>query len=256
MGRLDGKVALVTGAASGMGLTETQLFSEEGAKVIALDIQFDLLQEKVNEICSKGGDAIALRLDVTSAISWEDIVNKTIDKYGKIDILVNNAGIHIGKTLLETDLNIWEKTMDVNAKGVFLGMKYVAPEMIKNGAGSIINISSLGGLLGGIFADGDDAAYSASKGAVRSITKHAAQVLAKNNIRVNTVHPGGIKTPMAELLIKENPEVVARTATETPLPPHMAETMDIAYGVLYLASDEARFVTGIELIIDGGFTSH
>lgn len=255
MGRLDGKVAIITGAASGMGLADARLFAKEGAKVVGVDIQADLLKEKMNEIKAGGGDVLALRMDVASAADWKDVIAQTINKYGKIDILVNNAGIHRGKNILDAEDEEWNSINDVNGKGVFYGMKYVAPEMIKNGGGSIINISSLSGFVGGFFADGGDGPYAYSKGGVRALTKHAAQVLAPNNVRVNVIHPGGVKTPIAEELIKTNPQVAEKMKEYNPLPPHMAEAEDIAYGTLYLASDDAKFVTGIELTIDGGFIS-
>ncbi|OCA90540.1 hypothetical protein A8F94_01250 [Bacillus sp. FJAT-27225] len=250
MGRLEGKVALITGAAQGQGLTEAQLFAKEGAKVVALDLKIDVLQEEANKIIADGGDAIALKLDVWSEENWKEVIAKAIEKYGKIDVLVNNAAIFFGKSIKDAELSDWNKIMGVNATGTFLGMKYVAPEMAKNGKGSIINISSMGALAGGV-ADGFDISYSASKGAIRSMTKHAANVLAQDNIRVNTVFPGPISTPMTEESFKR-PEAKA-VLDRVKLAPHFGETLDIAYGVLYLASDESKFTTGGELLIDGGY---
>jgi NAD(P)-dependent dehydrogenase (short-subunit alcohol dehydrogenase family) len=255
MSRLLGKVAIITGAAGGMGLGDAQLFAKEGAKVVAADLQFDLLQKEVKAINESGGDALAIELDVSSPEGWKRVVNKTIEKYGKVDILVNNAGIHVAKGILEAEIDDWNKLMAINTTSVFLGMKEVIPHMQKNGGGSIINISSIAAMVGGA-ADGGGAAYSASKGAVRSLTKHAAQNFAKDKIRVNSIHPGAIYTPMmvkAGILTYEAAQETFKN--NFPLPPYAGEPKDIAYGVLYLASDESRYVTGEELVIDGGFLS-
>ncbi|SDW68527.1 SDR family NAD(P)-dependent oxidoreductase [Paenibacillus sp. PDC88] len=256
MGRLTGKVAIITGAASGMGLAGAQLFAREGAKVVATDVVQDVLQEKVNEIIASGGDAVALKLDVSNPESWNVVVEETIAKYGKIDILVNNAGIHIAKGILDAEVPDWNKVMDINTSGVWLGMKAVIPHMQKNGKGSIVNTSSIAGIIGGI-ADAQGAAYSASKGAVRSLTKHAAQWFGKDNIRVNSVHPGAIFTGMVEKAgIKSQVEMGEHYKNLAPLPPHAGEAMDIAHAYLFLASDEAKFITGVELPVDGGWTSN
>jgi len=255
MSRLSGKVAIVTGAAGGIGLASAEQMAKEGAKVVATDVQFDLLQKGVNAINKSGGDAIALKLDVTSPKEWKAVVDKTIEKYGKVDILVNNAGIHVAKGILQEDLEGWNKVIAINATGVFLGMKAVIPHMQENGMGSIINISSIAALVGGA-GDGGGAAYSASKGAVRSITKHAAQNFAKDKIRVNSIHPGPIYTPMMENLGYTKEAAVRDLKDASPLPPHVGDPIDIAYGVVYLASDESRYVTGEELVIDGGFVTH
>ncbi|WDH96897.1 glucose 1-dehydrogenase [Paenibacillus urinalis] len=256
MGRLTGKVAIITGAASGMGLAGAQLFASEGAKVVATDVVQDVLQEKVNEIIASGGDAVALKLDVSNPESWNVVVEETIAKYGKIDILVNNAGIHIAKGILDAEVTDWNKVMDINTSGVWLGMKAVIPHMQKNGKGSIVNTSSIAGIIGGI-ADAQGAAYSASKGAVRSLTKHAAQWFGKDNIRVNSVHPGAIFTGMVEKAgIKSQVEMGENYKNLAPLPPHAGEAMDIAHAYLFLASDEAKFITGVELPVDGGWTSN
>ncbi len=256
MGRLTGKVAIITGAASGMGLAGAQLFAKEGAKVVATDVVEGALQERVNEIVANGGEAIALKLDVSSPESWKAVVDATISKYGKIDILVNNAGIHIAKGILEAELDDWEKVMSINSTGVWLGMKSVIPHMQKNGQGSIVNTASIAAIIGGI-SDGHGAAYSASKGAVRALTKHAAQWFAKDQIRVNSVHPGAIFTGMVEKAgIKSQVEMGTHYKNLAPLSPHAGESMDIANAYLYLASDESKFVTGIELTVDGGWISN
>jgi len=256
MGRLSGKVAIITGAASGMGLAGAQLFAKEGAKVVVTDITVEVLKNRVEEIIKNGGDAIGLELDVSSPDSWKNVVEQTISTYGKIDILVNNAGIHIAKGILEAELEDWEKVMSINTTGVWLGMKAVIPHMQNNGQGAIVNTSSIAAIIGGI-ADAQGAAYSASKGAVRALTKHAAQWFAKDNIRVNSVHPGAVFTGMVEKAgIKSQVEMGENYKTLAPLPPHAGEAMDIANAYLYLASDEAKFVTGIELAVDGGWISN
>lgn len=254
MARLDGKVAIITGAAGGMGLTMAQTFAEEGAKVVAVDVQFELLQKGVDDINAAGGDALALKMDVTSPEEWKNTIDETVRKYGKIDVLVNNAAIQIGKNVKEATLEEWNKVLSINATSVFLGMQTVIPAMQENGKGSIINMSSIGGIVGGA-PDGYDVAYSASKGAVRSMTKHAAKVLAPDNIRVNSVHPGVINTPMVEKSLEEYPELRETFETNFPLPPHVGEPKDLAYMVLFLASDESKFATGSEFVIDGGATS-
>ncbi|WP_100011597.1 SDR family NAD(P)-dependent oxidoreductase [Lentibacillus sediminis] len=256
MGRLTGKVAIITGAASGMGLGGAQLFAKEGAKVVATDVVFDVLEEKVKEINADGGEAIALELDVSKPESWQAVVKETIAKYGKIDVLVNNAGIHIPKGILEAELEDWEKVMSINTTGVWLGMKAVIPHMQENGQGSIVNTSSIAAIIGGT-ADAGGAAYSASKGAVRSLTKHAAQWFGKDNIRVNSVHPGAVYTGMVEKAgIKSQEEMGANYESLVPLKPYAGEATDIAHAYLYLASDDSKFVTGVELPVDGGWISN
>ncbi|WP_249872609.1 SDR family NAD(P)-dependent oxidoreductase [Oceanobacillus saliphilus] len=254
MGRLDNKVVIITGAASGMGLAGAQLFAKEGAKVVATDV-VDVLEERVQEIVNNGGDAIALKLDVSKQESWKEVVEKTIEKHGKVDVLVNNAGIHIAKGILEAELDDWNKVLAINTTGVWLGMKEVIPHMQKNGGGSIVNTSSIAAIVGG-FGDGNGAAYSASKGAVRSLTKHAAQNFGEHNIRVNSVHPGAIYTGMVEAAgIHSQEEMGAIYEGRAALKPYAGEAMDIANAYLYLASDESKYVTGLELVVDGGWVS-
>jgi len=245
MGRLDGKVAIITGAASGQGALETEMFANEGAKVVATDVQEDLLKKVVDKVNKEGGDAIAIKLDVTSETEWQEVINKTVETYGTLNILVNNAGVFIPGTAEEATLETWNKVMNINAAGTFLGIKYAIPEMRKAGGGSIVNISSISGILG--FGA---AAYNASKGAIRTLTKNVAADYAKDNIRVNSIHPGVIVTPMAKPMLDVQ-ETKKSLEDMTPLP-RLGEPKDIAYGALYLASDETSFMTGSELIIDGG----
>ncbi|WP_144513404.1 SDR family NAD(P)-dependent oxidoreductase [Bacillus sp. FJAT-22090] len=251
MSRLKNKVAIITGAASGQGAEEARLFAREGAKVIATDVQFDLLETVVKEIKTNGGDAIAIKHNVTSADDWKVVVETAVKEFGKVDILVNNAGITglITQTIEDLDEDTWDKILDINTKGPYLGIKAVLPEMKKAGGGSIVNISSLSGINGV-----GNAAYNSSKGGLRLLTKNVALDYGKHNIRVNSVHPGTIETPMIEMFTS-NKEVREMTLAGIPLNV-LGQTSDIAYGVLYLASDESKFVTGIELIIDGGSILH
>ena len=248
MDRLKGKVAIITGAATGQGAEEAKLFAKEGAKVVATDIQEEKLKKAVEGIKAEGGEAIAVKHDVTSEDEWKEVVKRAVDSFGSVTVLVNNAGIAAQNNAEKTSLEEWDKVMDINAKGTFLGIKYVIPEMRKAGVGSIINISSISGILGM-----GSAAYNASKGAVRTLTKNVAADYAKENIRVNSVHPGVIATAMTDemLEVKETREAFEQM---TPMP-QLGKPIDVAYGVLYLASDEAAFVTGMEMIIDGGMVA-
>ena len=191
--RLEGKVAIISGGARGMGAAEAKLFAREGAKVIICDVLEDEGRQTEAEINEVGGDAVFVKLDVTSQDEWENAVNTAIERFGKLDILVNNAGIIVQSTIEDMTVELWDKVMDVNAKGVFLGTKTAIPHMKEAGGGSIVNISSISGIVG---QDNVNAGYNASKGAVRIFTKAAAVQYAKENIRVNSIHPGPIATPM------------------------------------------------------------
>lgn len=247
MGRLSGKVAIITGAALGMGAAEAKLFAKEGAKVVATDIKDDVLQEVINEIKASGGEAIGLKHNVVSEEEWKSVIQIAVDTYGKVDILVNNAGIASPKTMTQMDMAEWNKVMDINLNGCVLGMKYVIPEMQKAGGGSLINISSIGGIVG----MAGSSPYTAAKGALRALSKSAAVEYGKDKIRVNSVHPGIIETPMtADTFTDALP--FYKTFTQLP---YFGQPEDVAYGVLFLASDESRFMTGAELVIDGGWTA-
>jgi NAD(P)-dependent dehydrogenase (short-subunit alcohol dehydrogenase family) len=247
MGRLSGKVAIITGAALGMGAAEAKLFAKEGAKVVATDIKDDVLQEVINEIKASGGEAIGLKHNVVSEDEWKNVIRTAIDAYGKVDILVNNAGIASPKTMTQMEMAEWNKVMDINLNGCVLGMKYVIPEMQKAGGGSLINISSIGGIVG----MAGSSPYTAAKGALRALSKSAAVEYGKDKIRVNSVHPGIIETPMTADSFND---ALPFYKTFTQLP-YFGQPEDVAHGVLFLASDESRFMTGAELVIDGGWTS-
>jgi NAD(P)-dependent dehydrogenase (short-subunit alcohol dehydrogenase family) len=242
MNRLKDKVAIITGAAGGQGKAEAKLFVQEGAKVIATDMNGEMLLKTVKEINDElGGESVvAVKHDIAIEEEWAGVFSKAIEKFGKVDILVNNAGMP-GKT----HENVW----DIDTKGTLLGIKTVMPEMIKNGKGSIINISSAAGLVGGI--SGGSVAYSATKAALQGITKEIAIDVAKKGVRVNTVFPGLVHTPIMDSFSKEVTEL---TLSKVPMG-FPAEPIDLAYAVLFLASDESRFTTGADFIIDGGFTA-
>ena len=245
--RLAGKVAIISGGSRGMGAFEAELFVNEGAKVVVGDVREDegrALAEKI------GGDAVFVRLDVTSEEDWAAAIKEAANRYGKLDILVNNAGVSARSSIEETTGADWDRVMDINAKGVFLGTKAAIPEMRKAGGGSIINISSQLGLVG---MNESSPQYQASKGAVRIFTKSAAVQCASEGIRVNSVHPGPIVTPMTEAR-RSDAAVQQVMVSRIPLGRY-GESEDVAYGVLYLASDESSFVTGSELVIDGGWTA-
>lgn len=246
--RLEGKVALISGSARGMGAAEVRLFAQEGAKVVIADLLEDEGRKLEAEINDSGGKALFVRLDVTNESEWRGAIESAVRTFGKLDVLVNNAAIIRTERVLETTVQIWDDVMSVNAKGVFLGTKSAIPEMRKVGGGSIVNISSGAGITG----SQQNAAYHASKGAVRIFTKAAAIQYAKDNIRVNSVHPGPIETAMLSAARSE--EAIRERLVDTPLG-RVGRPEEVAYGVLYLASDESSFVTGSELVIDGGRTA-
>ena len=250
MGRLDGKVAIVSGGARGQGAAEARLFANEGASVVFGDILDEEGMKVEAEIRELGGEVTYIHLDVRVSEDWRKAVELAESKYGKLNVLVNNAGITLGTMgIEEMSEDQWDQMMDVNVKGVFLGTKQAIPAMRQAGGGSIINISSTAGLVG----IGRTAAYTASKGAVRLFTKATAIQHAKDGIRCNSVHPGPVNTPFLEEMLN-NPEALAARLARVPLG-RLAEPDDIAYGVLFLASDESSFMTGSELVIDGGTTA-
>lgn len=246
--RLQGKVALVTGAANGMGETEARMFAQEGAKVVVADLLEEDGRRVVAAIAAAGGEARFARLDVTSEEDWQEIVTTTVTHFGHLDILVNNAGISgtFDPDLMSTAA--WDRLMAVNAKGVFLGMKYAIPAMQQAGHGSIINISSISGFVG---QDAIHMAYNASKGAVRLMTKSAAVQYAKDGIRVNSVHPG-VMPPMRTSQASADPARRAAMLANVPMG-RAGRREEVGYAVVFLASDEASYITGTELVVDGGY---
>ncbi|AXF57979.1 glucose 1-dehydrogenase [Salicibibacter kimchii] len=255
MGRLDGKVALITGGSSGLGAATGKRFAQEGAIIVLSDINEENGQEKAREIQDEGGRALFLRHDITKENEWENVINKIVEEFGGLNAVVNCAGIEIRGNVEEISLDDWKRTIDVNLSGVFLGTKHGILGMKNSRSeGSIINLSSIQGIIG----NANIPAYDASKGGVRGLTKSAALHCAqsKYNIRVNSIHPGYIKTPM----VKDSIEGEGGYVTEDELNSwhpvgHIGEPNDIANGALYLASEESKFVTGSELVIDGGYTA-
>ena len=246
--RLEGKVALISGGARGLGAAAVRLFASEGAKVGIGDIREEQACALESELRESGSDVMYVGLDVTDEEQWANAVHQMMTVYGRLDILVNNAGILEHGLVEDTSAESWDRTMDVNSRGVFLGTRAVIPAMRESGGGSIVNISSVAGLIGGFMT-----AYNASKGAVRLLTKSTAVQYAAENIRVNSVHPGPTNTDMLDVFFREEGAREARAA-DTPIP-RLGEPEDIAYGVLFLASDESSYMTGAELVIDGGNTA-
>jgi NAD(P)-dependent dehydrogenase (short-subunit alcohol dehydrogenase family) len=243
--RLKDKVAIITGAAHGMGETEARLFAKEGAKVVVGDILLSEAERVSSGIRQLGGEAIAFAIDVTSEPQWQALIARTLAAYARLDILVNNAGIS-GSSVGDPDaLEGWNRVIAVNQTSVFLGTKLAAEQMAKTGGGSIINISSIMEFVGG---SSGHPAYCASKGAVRIYTKAAAVRYGPQGVRVNSVHPGYMPPMLNATNAGERADKIALTPLR-----RLGKPIEVAYGVLFLASDEASFVTGTELVIDGGF---
>lgn len=247
--RLNEKVAIITGAASGIGKATAILFSQHGAKVVVADIDIHGGNETVSEIQAVGFEAIFIKTDVTNIVDTQNVVAHTLDTYGKLDILFNNAGIAMRLPVDELPEDDWHRCLDVNLHGVFLCAKAAIPAMQRNKSGSIINMSSIYGLVGADVR----AAYVASKGAVTNLTRGMALDYAKDNIRVNCLCPGFVETPLVAGVVR-TPEEYQKLADKHPMR-RLGQPEEIAYGALYLASDESAFVTGIALPIDGGYTA-
>jgi len=246
--RLAGKVALITGGASGMGRSEATIFAREGAKVVVGDLLEAEGSQVAADIAKTGAQACFVKLDVTREADWRDAIATTVVSFGKLHVLVNNAGIS-GTFDPDTESSAaWDTLMDVNAKGVFLGMKHAVPAMRQAGGGAIVNISSISGFVG---QDRIHMGYNASKGAVRLMTKSAAVQYAKDGIRVNSVHPG-IMPPMRTSKVSADPEWRAKTLRAVPMK-REGRVEEVAYAVLFLASDEASYITGTELVVNGGY---
>jgi 3alpha(or 20beta)-hydroxysteroid dehydrogenase len=248
MGKLDGKVALISGGARGQGAAEAKTFAMEGAKVVFGDVRDEEGKQVEADIRAAGGEAVYVHLDVTSEADWQRAVQEAVSRYGQLNILVNNAGIIIPRVPIEErTADEWDQVMAVNAKGVFLGTKYAIPAMRRAGGGAIVNISSIAGIGQSLH---QEPAYAASKAAVRIFTKVTAAQHAKDRIRCNSVHPGPIDTAMLHSAMPD-PQVLDQRLGRVALG-RMGTITEIVSGVLYLASDDASYVTGSELVIDGG----
>lgn len=252
MGRLDGKVALITGAGSGIGRESAFLFAREGARVVAVDLNGTAATETVDAIDGDGGAAVAFAADVSRAAACEAMVSEAERAFGRLDVLFNNAGVMLSADddAVATDESVWDVTMNVNAKGVFLGCKYGIPALRRSGGGTVINTASFVALMGAATAQ---IAYTASKGAVLSLTRELAVIHARENIRVNALCPGPLRT---ELLMKvlDTDEKKRRRLVHIPMG-RFGEASEIARAALFLASDDSSFVTGAEFVVDGGITA-
>jgi cyclopentanol dehydrogenase len=251
MGRVSGKVALVTGAAMGMGKTHAELLAAEGAHVFVCDRDADNGTQVARAIADNGGKAAFLKLDVTSEADWDAAIAAVKASVGRLDILVNNAGVLLLKPVHETTTREWDHVFDVNVRGVYFGIRAAVPLMKESGKASIINVSSIYGLVGAPSAG----AYIASKGAVRLMTKSCAVDLAPFNIRVNSVHPGVIDTPMTKELLHSD-ETLRKTVLGPTLLNRPSQPAEVSQAVLFLASDESSFVHGAELVVDGGYVAN
>jgi len=248
MGKLDGRVALISGGARGQGAAEARTFAREGAKVVFGDVRDTEGEQVEATIRAGGGEAVYAHLDVASEADWRSAVQLATDRYGKLDILINNAAIVIPRVPIEErTVEEWDRVMAVNARGVFLGTKHAIPAMRRGGGGSIVNISSVAGIGQSLH---QEPAYAASKGAVRIFTKVTASQHAKDRIRCNSVHPGPVDTEMLHSAISD-PEALRQRLDRVPLR-RMGTVDEIVTAVLYLASDDSSYVTGAELVIDGG----
>jgi cyclopentanol dehydrogenase len=248
MGKLDGKVALISGGARGQGAAEAETFAREGARVVFGDVLDDEGRKVEAVIRAAGGDATYVHLDVTSEADWQAAVRTATERHGALHILINNAGITIPRVPIEDRTGAeWDRVMAVNAKGVFLGTKYAIPAMRRAGRGSIVNISSVAGIGQSLH---QEPAYAASKGAIRIFTKVTASQHAKDGIRCNSVHPGPVDTAMIHNAMPD-PAVLRRRLERVPLG-RLGTVAEVVTAVLYLASDDSSYVTGSELVIDGG----
>ncbi|MEU3190621.1 glucose 1-dehydrogenase [Streptomyces sp. NPDC006992] len=248
--RLDGKVALITGATGGIGTAVAELFAREGARLVVSDVAEEPLRQLADRVGAAGAEAVRARLDVSSAREWDEVIGLVRDRFGALDVLVNLAGIVDWPGVEDTREEAWDRVIDVNQKGTWLGMKAAMPLLRASGDASVINTSSVLGLVG----SGAAAAYQASKGAVRLLSKTAAVEYARRGVRVNSIHPGVIATPMIQDLLDEEgdqqPDI-----RRTPMR-RAGRADEIASAVLFLACADSSFVTGAELVVDGGLTAY
>ncbi len=251
MGRVDGKVAIITGGGMGMGESHSKLFAREGASVVVSDINIEAGESTVADIVAAGGKAIFVQHDVASESQWANVVSQAVKTYGGVDILINNAGIIFFASSQKTTADEWNKTMAVNLLGVHLGCQAVQPAMVKRGGGSIVNISSISGIVG----MPNQAAYQASKGGVRQLTKALAVDYRRDNIRCNSIHPGMIRTPILGDLQDDFETARDLLGPGAAQVTRMADPIEVSYPVLFLASDEASYVNGTELVVDNGFVA-
>ena len=249
MGRVDGKIAIITGAASGMGKADAQLLASEGAQVVVADLNE---ADGVAVAEAIGERAVFMKLDVTDEANWREVIAATVAQFGKLDALVNNAGLMTVGNVVDTDLDSWRKTHAVNTEGVFLGCKHAIPAMRDTGGGAIVNMSSVAALQGMSFCS----AYSASKGAVKALTKSVAMYCKEENngVRCNSVHPDGVATPMVVKVATGKDTATQEEIDALASATNMCDPEDIAHLVLYLVSDESRFINGAEMVIDNAAT--
>lgn len=250
MGRLDGKVCVITGSGGGIGREAAVLFSEEGARICVADVNAEAGEQTVS-LCS--GDAFFHPADVTDPVSVEEMYRVTGERFGGVDVLYNNAGImpDDDSSVLETEVDAWQRVQDVNLKGVFLCCKYGIPHLLDRGGGSVINVASFVAILG---AATSQISYTASKGAVLSMSRELAVEFARRNVRVNAICPGPVETPLLMRLFDEDPDAYERRRVHLPMG-RLAKPREIAQGALFLASDEASYVTGATFLVDGGLTA-
>lgn len=248
--RLEGKVALITGATGGLGTATAELFAREGARLLITDVAEGPLRDLAHRIEARGAEVVAARLDVSSEREWNEVITFVHDRFGTLDVLVNLAGILDWPGIEDTQEEVWDRVIEVNQKGTWLGMKAAMPLLRASGNASVINTSSVLGLVG----SGGAAAYQASKGAVRLLSKTAAVEYARRGVRVNSVHPGVIVTPMIQDLLDDQgdqqPDI-----QRTPMR-RAGHADEVAPAILFLACDDSSFVTGSELVVDGGLTAH
>ena len=255
MGRVNDKVAIVTGAASGLGFAAAQKLMNEGAKVMLSDINREVIESMPDRLNNfSRAQFSAFTHDVTNEDAWIELIDKTEQEFGQINILVNSAGISLGADIVSTDFKIWKKVHEVNLDGVFLGCKYAIPKLNDAGGGSIINISSISGIVAGW----NTAAYNSSKAGVRHLSKSVALYCAKKgyNVRCNSIHPAFVNTPILDPIKQAfgADEAVAKLSRQIPMN-KIGDTDDVSYAILYLASDESKFMTGTEIVLDGGLSA-